>query len=79
MFLALTQCIRNNFISVTFVIVWSYLNSDEEAKKHLHRFLFEAQGLSSEVLHILNVCLLAVQCMEVHKDLYLFEAKLILW
>ncbi|XP_022806306.1 E3 ubiquitin-protein ligase RNF213-like [Stylophora pistillata] len=39
-------------------------SSDGKAKKHLQRFLFEAQGLSAEVPHILNVCLLAVQCME---------------
>ncbi|XP_078382607.1 E3 ubiquitin-protein ligase rnf213-alpha-like isoform X3 [Oculina patagonica] len=39
-------------------------SSDKKAKKHLQRFLYEAQGLSSEVPHILNVSLLAVQCME---------------
>lgn len=42
-----------------------FFYSDEKAKKHLERFLYEAQGLSSEVPHILNVCLLTVQCMEV--------------
>ncbi|XP_022797655.1 E3 ubiquitin-protein ligase rnf213-alpha-like isoform X3 [Stylophora pistillata] len=39
-------------------------SSGKLVKSHLERFLFEAQGLPSEVPHLLNVCLLAVQCME---------------
>ena len=46
------------------VLIW-LLFSDAGAKKHLERYLYGVQGLSSEVPHILNVCLLAVQCMEV--------------
>ncbi|CAH3163087.1 unnamed protein product, partial [Porites evermanni] len=39
-------------------------SSYQEAKRHLERFLYKAQGLSSEAPHVLNVCLLVVQCME---------------
>lgn len=36
--------------------------------RHLERFFYKAQGLSSETPHVLKVCLLVVQCMEVGKD-----------
>lgn len=55
------------------IVLISFLFSDVKAKKHLERYLYGVQGLSSEVPHILNVCLLAVQCMEVRKRSYLFE------
>ena len=52
--------------------------SDQEAKRHLERFLYKAQGLSSEAPHVLEVCLLVVRCMEVGLQSCTFSGNLVL-